>query len=168
MKDTETGRLIDLLSNQSDTPVRFFLDGVSINQGYHLTEVKHASIKSMDCGRRTDSWEEILIQLLDGPADSTEGFMSASKFVAILSATLESFTMQSAPVLFFEFTPENGPLLKLSIVSIECNDQEVSIQLTHETAVCKLLQDSMSVGAAISELSANAKTPACCSSDKAC
>ena len=97
MKNTEVGNLMALLLKKPEIPLIFYLEGISINQGYHVTEVKHASIKSMDCGRRADAWEEIIIQLLDGQASSAQGFMSTSKFTSIVSGTLKSFSENSTP-----------------------------------------------------------------------
>ena len=168
LKDTEIGKLMALLLDKPEIPLRFYLEGISINQGYHVTEVKHASIKSMDCGRRADAWEEITIQLLDGEANSVRGFMSTTKFTSILRATLNSFSENSTPVLFFEFTPNNGPLQKLRIKSVESDDQELSIHLVCEKAACKPFQRWRETGSEFDNLSAKNMMPSCCSSSTVC
>lgn len=168
MKDTEIGKLMALLLSNPGIPLKFYLDGISINQGYHITEVKHACVNSMDCGKRTDTWEEILIQLLDGEPGSTQGFMNTSKFMSIVSATLESFPEISESSLFFEFTPNNGPLQKLRIRSIECDDPGLSIHLTYEKAVCKPLQRWGKAGVVFENMSTKVSKLGCCSGRTAC
>lgn len=168
MTDTETGKLLTLLLNNPEIPLRFYLEGVPINQGYHVTEVKHASIKSMDCGKHTDAWEEILIQLLDGEASSEQGLMSASKFMSIVRSSIESFSKSSTPFLYFEFSTDNGPLQKLRINSIDCDDRALTIHLTYEKASCKPFKRWGKAGALFNNLSAKVTQSGCCSGRAAC
>ena len=168
MKDTELGKLMALLLSNPGIPLKFYLDDISINQGYHVTEVKHASVKSMDCAKRTDAWDEILIQLLDGEAGSTQGFMNTSIFMSIVSATLKSLPESSKSSLFFEFAPNNGPLQKLRIRSTECDDHNFSVHLTYEKAVCKPLRRWGRAGVVFDNLSAKLSKSGCCSGRAAC
>jgi hypothetical protein len=34
-----------------------------VGTNYHITEVKHVTIDSVDCGAQTDSWKETIVQL---------------------------------------------------------------------------------------------------------
>ncbi len=163
MKDIDVETLMTSLLDNPEMPLRFYLNDVSINQGYHVTEIKHAHIKSTDCGKHTDAWEEILIQLLDGNADSTQGFMSSSKFTNIVNSTLRSFSENSSPRLFIEFGPNNGPLQKLRIESVDCNTHEVSIHLAYEQATCKLFERWKNPGVLLENVTAEISKPGCCS-----
>lgn len=130
------------LSEKTELPLEFYFDGSTINPGYHVTEVKFASIKSIDCGRAsgTEQWDEITVQLLDGSADSKQGHMPCSKFMSIVGKALEKLQENGAPFLFFEYAPDNGPIRKLSIESITTGANEVSISLGSEQAECKPFQ----------------------------
>ncbi|MFK8078697.1 MAG: DUF6428 family protein [Granulosicoccus sp.] len=163
MKETELDELMRALQAHPDTPLRFYFGGVSIHQGYHLTEVKHASITSMDCGKTTHAWEELLIQLIDGNADSTQGYISTSKFTDIVGATLESLPENSDPSLFFEFSPNHGPLLKLKIQSIDSNNHELSVHLTHEKTTCKPIDRWGKAGPMLDSMYTKFKSRRCCS-----
>lgn len=164
IKETEIGELMALFSANPEIPLRFYLEGISINQGYHVTEVKYANVASTDCARRTGALEELTIQLLDGNARSEQGYMSTTKFLSIIRSTLGSLPESSRPYLFFEFSPNNGPLNKLTINSIKCVDGELSIHLNYEKAVCKPIQGWGFVGDAISKVASKG----CCSSISAC
>jgi len=130
------------LESQADLALKFYFDGFEINQGYHITEVKHAAINSIDCGKssKTEQWDEITIQLLDGSTNSKQGYMSGSKFLAIIGSAMKSLSADDAPYLFFEFAPENGPIRKLSVDTIEFTSNEISVSLGSEQAVCKPYQ----------------------------
>jgi len=164
---TNIKELIAAVSTKADLALKFYFNGSAINPGYHVTEVKHAAINSVDCGRssKAEQWDEITVQLLDGSAKSKEGHMSASKFSAIIGAALKSLPADTAPYLFFEFAPDNGPIRKLSIESIEFADNEVAVSLGSEQAVCKPFQRAKAAKAAAA-LSGGAAVPAsyggCC------
>jgi len=123
-------------------PLKFYFEGAAINPGYHVTEVRHATINSLDCGRNTETerWEDVTIQLLDGPAESTEGHMTSTKFAGIISTAIKTLALDDAPFLYFEFAPNNGPIRKLSVESVESSEHEISVSLGSEKAVCKPFQ----------------------------
>lgn len=168
MKRTDIEGLISILVSKPELPLRFYLGDVSINNGYHVTEVKYANIKSMDCGKNSDAWDELLIQLLDGNPNSIQGLMSTSKFARIVSAAIEALPDKSAPYLFFEFAPNNAPLLKLRIQDIACDDKELTIHLTHEVAACKPFQKWGKAGSVLQRVSAKVESAKCCSGNVAC
>ena len=40
-----------------------YTPGQLVGANYHITEVKHITVDSVDCGAREDSWKETIIQL---------------------------------------------------------------------------------------------------------
>nr|CAA6824594.1 MAG: Unknown protein [uncultured Thiotrichaceae bacterium] len=164
---TNISDLTAALYTKPDLPLKFYLDGAAINPGYHITEIRHAAINSLDCGRNSDSeqWNEVTIQLLDGSAQSSEGHMSGSKFLAIVGTAVKSLSIDTAPYLFFEFALGNGPLRKLNIESIERTKDEISVSLGSETAVCKPFQRMADANTAksLSGIGALVADEACCS-----
>lgn len=42
--------LVNTMRTNPNLPVVFTLDDLTISQGYHITEVKHAMVDSLDCG----------------------------------------------------------------------------------------------------------------------
>jgi len=154
-----------ILNEKTNSELKFYFDGSPINPGYHVTEVRHAAIKSLDCGRESDTerWDEITIQLLDGSPDSTQGHMSGSKFLGIIGTALKSLESDAAPYLFFEFAPGNGPIRKLSIESVEQTATETSVSLGSERAVCKPFQRAKNA-AALSGAAVESSGGGCCGS----
>jgi len=160
---------MSVVGENSDQTLKFYFEGSAINPGYHVTEVKHAQIKSRDCGKNSgvDEWDEVTIQLLDGSSESTQGHMSGSKFNGILNSALKSLAVSSAAHLFIEFAPDNGPIRKLSIDSVETVEDETFVYLDSERAVCKPFQRAKALAsAAIGGAAATSAEAGCCSDGK--
>lgn len=65
------GQLVEALDAfRKHAPV-FRSNKGNLDGEHHITELKHASINSMDCGGRPDQWIETIVQLLDGTLVST-------------------------------------------------------------------------------------------------
>jgi len=58
------------------------LDGHAVHSGYHLTELKAASLETVDCGGQTNRWQETIVQLWV-PSHADDEYMSAAKFLKI-------------------------------------------------------------------------------------
>ena len=58
------------------------LDGHTVRRGYHLTELKAVSFRTVDCGGQTNQWEETIAQLWV-PPDPDPNYMTAAKFLKI-------------------------------------------------------------------------------------
>ena len=56
-----------------------------VGANYHITEVKHVTIDSVDCGSKTDFWKETIIQLWESPQEiGKTQYMSVYKALSIL------------------------------------------------------------------------------------
>lgn len=121
------------LAQHRDSALIFQTGDTRVKPGYHVTELKQTSVSSLDCGRGTDEWNELVIQLLDGPPISTAGHMSVDKFLNIARSAADSADQK----LSFEFSPGNGPLLKLSANDITHTNHETVVQLDALAAECK-------------------------------
>ena len=140
--------LVNTMRTNPNLPVVFTLDDLTISQGYHITEVKHAMVDSLDCGQGTDQWSELVIQLLDGHADSDSGFMPAAKFLGILDKALPVKPQDEQATLYFEFAPRNTALQKTSVQSIDVVDGNIFVSLSGSPAVCKPYQRALESGTA--------------------
>lgn len=122
---------------------------------------------SVDCGRNSniEQWDEIVVQLLDGSATSKAGHMPASKFLAITSSAMKTLKADTAAYFFFEFAPDNGPIRKLSVESVEHTEHELAVSLGSEQAVCKPLQRAKATlaTAVLSGITVQTSNKGCCS-----
>ena len=151
--------LTALINRKPELDLKFYVDDKAINPGYHVTEVRHATINSKDCGKNSaiEQWDEITVQLLDGSPSSGKGHMSGSKFAGIIGSAPGTLSTTTASHLYFEYAPDNGPVRKLSVESFEQSDTELSVTLGSERAVCKPFQRVKDA------LTINASSEGCCS-----
>ena len=83
----KTQEFLNLLQNNPNKSLLFeYAPNLLVGANYHITEVKHIAVDSVDCGAQTDSWKETIIQLWESPSElgKTE-FMTAYKALAILN-----------------------------------------------------------------------------------
>jgi len=138
--------LFSALRDNPDIPVIFTQDEHAISPGYHVTEVKTSVVNSLDCGQGTDQWRELVIQLLDGNAETSKTYMQSTKFMGILDKALNTEHADESTNLYFEFAPGNAALQKSSISAIEIADNTIVISLTATTAQCKPYQRALASG----------------------
>jgi len=161
---TSLADLTQILESHTDTPVRFLLNGESIQPGYHVTEIKYANVQSIDCGHGTDQWNELIIQLLDGHQHSKGGLMSSNTLLKLISAASNSLPMTTAFELYIEFAPHNGAMMKLAIDSLNyvpgqsSDTAELQIVLGTQRAICKPFHRSLNANTSGTEHSENGIT----------
>ena len=130
---------IERLSGFSDKELIFLAEGEGIRADYHVTEVKLAHIRGLDCGKQTAEWNETLIQLLDGPKTPSENasFMNAGKFMKIALAGKSKLPSEDDGELYFEFAPDNKAMRKLSVQLVEEREGQLFVELGPVAALCK-------------------------------
>jgi len=63
-KQMTTKEFISALRAASDNELMFVgLEDHAVHSGYHLTELKGASLETVDCGGKTNRWRETIVQL---------------------------------------------------------------------------------------------------------
>lgn len=167
----DMNQLLALLQENPDKALVFQFGESIINPEYHVTEIKHARINSVDCGKKSkpEHWEELCVQLLDGAANNTGAYMPTGKFAGIVGTAVKRLNVESNAALYFEFSPNNGPMNKLHAVSIDADESQLRIHLGSQSAVCKPFQRSKLAQATVA-LSGGAiglqQLAGCCSGKK--
>ncbi|QHQ33881.1 DUF6428 family protein [Algicella marina] len=123
------------LAPHSDKPLEISLDAQPVPAGYHVTELKAASIRSIDCSGRQSAWDETQIQLLDGSGEGD--FMATAKFLAIVDRSRTTLPALDHGTLVFETSPGRGPLQRATLDAITFEGGTVRLALTAETTACK-------------------------------
>lgn len=82
----KTSEFFNLLETHKDKALLFsYTPGKWVGANYHITEVKHLKIDSVDCGIGTDAWNETIIQVWESPSEiDKKEFMSVYKALGIL------------------------------------------------------------------------------------
>jgi len=109
-----------------------------VKPSYHITEVKHLKIDSVDCGARTDSWNETIVQLWESPKEKhkTE-YMTVKKANAIFKkvAGMKPFDPESE--IKIEYSNALFHTAQLFIHDFEIENDKLIFQLTVEKTDCK-------------------------------
>lgn len=138
----KTQELLSLLETHKQKALVFeYAPNLFVGTNYHITEVKHLTIESVDCGVQTDSWKETIIQLWENPEEigKTE-YMSAFKALAILKkvGSLKQFVPDAEVKL--EYSNAAFHTAQLYITGYIQKDNNLIIQLTTEKTACKAIE----------------------------
>ena len=120
-----------------DAPLVFVTDAGRINGGYHVTELKHAQIKGIDCGGHRSEWDEVSVQILDGGMGP---HMAVGKLLTIVEKSMDAMPELAEVPVHVEFAPRNIGLRRYGMAAAEGDGADVIIRLTEQRATCKLVE----------------------------
>ncbi len=134
-----TQEFLTVLAEHQGKPLLFeYAPNLLVGANYHITEVKHLTIDSVDCGAQTDSWKETIIQLWESPDElgKTE-YMSAYKALAILKkvGTMKTYTLDAE--VKFEYGNATFHTAQLFVNDFEIRNNNLIIKLAVEKTDCK-------------------------------
>ena len=132
------GQLVRALEAFPEHALVFRSSQGDIGGGYHVTELKQANIRSIDCGGRSDEWNETIVQLLDG---NHGRHMAVSKFIAIARRSEAALPGLSGAPLMIESAIGNHSLHRMTVTGIAADASRVTVKLGDLSATCKPLAD---------------------------
>jgi len=131
--------LFKILEDNKDKYLLFeYAPNLFVGANYHITEVKHVSVDSVDCGSQTDVWNETIIQLWESPneLDKTE-YMSTYKALAILKKVGEMKPYVLNAVAKIEYSNAKFHTAQLFVNDYEIHGNNLIIKLAVEKTDCK-------------------------------
>ncbi len=155
----KTKEFINVLQEHQDKSLLFeYTQGQLVGANYHITEVKHVKIDSVDCGAGTDAWNETIVQLWESPSElgKTE-YMTTYKAMGILNKVgrMKSYDMEAeikieysnplfhtAQLFINDFEIHgNNLLFKLAVEKTDCKAKETcgvpeTVEVTAEAESC--------------------------------
>lgn len=134
-----TQEFIDLLKLHKDKSLLFeYAPNLLVGANYHITEVKHVSIDSVDCGSQTDTWKETVIQLWESPSElgKTE-YMTVLKALGILKKVgkMKSYVLDAEVKV--EYSNATFHTAQLFINDYEIRNNNIIVKLAVEKTNCK-------------------------------
>lgn len=135
----ETQQFISLLENHPGRQLRFeYLPGRQVRTDYHITEVKNVQIDATDCGGRSDSWKETIIQLWESPGIEHQGpSLDTRKALAILRRVEAVQPMQPATELKFEYGNPGFHTGQLQVQGYRVSDGHLILEIRPGQTQCK-------------------------------
>lgn len=141
---------------KADLPLRVLLPDGPMGAAFHLTEVKRQRVTSLDCGRGSHAWSEVVVQLLDGDIGTA---LSTHKLRGILDAAMGDAL---AGDLFFEGARGNIGLEKFQLADVVVTETDVVLEMRAMSATCKPSQLFERPGGADAGCCAPGATTSCC------
>jgi hypothetical protein len=135
----KTHEFLQLLETNKNTSLLFeYTPGRLVGANYHITEVKHITVDSIDCGAQRDAWRETIIQLWESPSEigKTE-YMSSYKALAILKkvGTMKAYDLTSEVKI--EYSNSLFHTAQLFVNDYEIRNNNLVFKLAIEKTTCK-------------------------------
>ncbi|MFT4781553.1 MAG: hypothetical protein ACJAZK_000093 [Psychroserpens sp.] len=135
----KTLELFSILEQHQDKTLLFeYTSNKFIGANYHITEVKHIKVDSVDCGAQTDSWNETIIQLWESPLERNRTkYMSVLKALAILKTVGKMRSYDLASEIKFEYSNASFHTAQLFVNEFKIEENKVIFQLGTKKTDCK-------------------------------
>lgn len=134
---TSTQAFIAQLQPHLDKQLVFEYASKRIQPGYHVTEIKAASFRSLDCGANPQEWHETIVQLWDVADQPEQGHMSVRKFMAIYNKVHRDVQLDESADIKFECGDDVAPAVHYQIDHLQVEGQTVWVALEPVRATCK-------------------------------
>ncbi|MAZ73198.1 MAG: hypothetical protein CMC70_08610 [Flavobacteriaceae bacterium] len=135
----KTSEFLELLKEHQSKSLLFqYAPQQLVGANYHITEVKHIKIESVDCGAQTDSWNETVIQLWESPSElgKTE-YMSSLKALGILNKVGKMKPYDLSSEIKFEYSNALFHTAQLFVGDFEIYGNNLVINLNIQKTDCK-------------------------------
>lgn len=162
----KTKELFSILEQNQDKSLLFeYAPNKLVGANYHITEVKHLTIDSVDCGSQTDAWKETIIQLWESPLEQgkTE-YLSVYKALAILKKVGKMKPYDLDAEVKFEYSNNTFHTAQLFVNDFEMQGTNLIIKLAIEKTDCKA-KDICGVSEVLETVT---NSEPCCSPDGNC
>lgn len=135
----KTQELLNLLQTHQNKSLLFeYAPNLLVGANYHITEVKHVSIDSVDCGAGTDDWKETVIQLWESPKElNKRDYMVTTKALSILNRVggMKPYTLDAE--VKFEYSNSTFHTAQLFVNDYEIDGNNLIVKLGVEKTDCK-------------------------------
>jgi len=135
---TTPAGFLEALRDHSNSPLIFDLGGEKrVPAGYHVTEIKSATLSTVDCGGVLGAWTETVIQLMQGGFDPDAGYMTVEKFLKIYGQVTPKIAIELQSELRFEYGDADQPAVHYAVSRLETGTEGVTVHLDWLGVRCK-------------------------------
>ena len=135
----KTQEFLSLLESHKDKALLFeYAPEKFVGANYHITEVKHVKIDSVDCGSGTDAWNETIIQLWESPSEKGKrDYMSTFKALGILKKVGQMKPYDMDAEIKFEYSNDTFHTAQLFLNDYSISEKQVILKLGVQQTDCK-------------------------------
>ncbi len=135
----KTQEFLNILKEHQGKSLLFeYAPNLLVGANYHITEVKHVTIDSVDCGAGVDAWKETVVQLWEDPNElGKTAYMSTYKALGILSKVGKMKSYVSNAELKIEYSNTNFHTAQLFVNDFEIRGTNLLFKLASQPTDCK-------------------------------
>ncbi|MDF3819568.1 DUF6428 family protein [Leptospira sp. 96542] len=128
----------EILNQNSNLDLRFiYNENQLITSDYHITEFKLAKIQSVNCGGNTDTWNEIILQVLEPNKVLNKGNLPVSKLLSISKIVENKIQIPKDSVLRIEFGNSHLAMRQFFVKNLDITESSVIVRLENGEPECK-------------------------------
>lgn len=160
----KTKEFLNLLENNLDKELIFeYAPTKWVGANYHITEVKNTNINSVDCGGKSDAWQETVVQLWEDISEAgTRNYLKAQKAFEIFNRVNSINPLLLETQIKFEYGNDEFHTAQLKTVTFEIQENKLIIKLHSLDTQCKARETCSPEATEVSE------TESCCSPATGC
>lgn len=117
-----------------------YTDNKWADAAYHITEIKQASIQSVDCGGALDNWTEVIIQLYEPQNSLQLRAMKVLKAIGIINQVEKSLHLSADAIVKIEFGNAKFDTRQLLSGNILADNEDLIVDLRPDTVQCKAIE----------------------------
>ncbi len=140
----DTAVFLNKLANNTGKSLIFDFNGKTINKGYHVTEFKASDVNSVDCGGKTNHWQEFILHITapiktspDQEHMSVEKFLGIYKEVATVAMSATSINSIDKALMRVEHANTNGIAISYIVDTIEITENSLIVKTLAPGTTCK-------------------------------
>ncbi|EPJ44018.1 MAG: hypothetical protein OFPI_40870 [Osedax symbiont Rs2] len=159
--------LVEILERSPDASLNYVIEMPDSTQKIpahlHITEIKQYAIESIDCGGKTHSWNETVIQIWAKNNIDDGHRVSSSKALEIIKKVDKVSALDKSSAVFIEYKNDDGLVSQYPIKAMPADSMgaAVTLKLVAANTQCKA-QSHYSTADPISAVNVTrAKTKAC-------
>ena len=140
----KTHTFLKTLKENLDKDLIFeYKSGLFVGANYHITEIKNVSIDSVDCGGKSDSWQETIVQLWESPTEiNKRNYMKTVKAVEIFDRVDSIRPLFLEKEIKIEYGNATFHTSNLVVHEIDINADTITVKLHSDTTQCKAINPS--------------------------
>ena len=136
-------QFIKYLEQATSKELIFKINEMTVPLDYHITEIKDATFKTVDCGGKKDQWRETIIQLWNSENTTTKRAMTADKALSIINKVNAITPLSDEDAINFEYRQKmNGTTAIYAIAEVQILENSLIVQLGNIPTQCKAVERS--------------------------
>jgi hypothetical protein len=157
------------LSNFPEHHLQFeFAENERVHPSFHITEIKQATITSVDCGGKMNAWTESIVQLWEPTVLENERSMKVTKALSIIDLVEKILPQNPNNLVKIEFGNSKFETRQMHPQEFQITNDEIIIKLTADRTQCKAIGRGDTCGTPIPAANQPESQNSCCAPESDC